>query len=479
MTRKAMIRLAAIILITFLFVVGCDSKDNDTTTDTEPGTDNVDNTGDEGEEPEGLPPMTDEEITLTFANWLPEEIYQSVADAFMEEYPNITVELISPGDGDYNEFLLNLAGSEGLPDAFWVLGGVDIAIRNRWLGDMTEYWENDPETENVLDTLKDIGYLDGERMLYAPSGHFPYAVLLNEQIFKDQNIDLPSPDWTYNEMIDLIEELTIPEEQIYGLYQGTNLVTMGTIVLGDTIGEYGWNGETFDLTEHWADVAQQRGDFIRNGNHAPWPGTDEAEAAFGDRDAWAPETGQVAIYLDYVVGVQRFAKEEMKELGLSYVPYPVPRGDNAETENKPAYVDFGTISPATEHPREAYELLKWMGWGVEGTKVKLETALAIDEPEVTAPLTNDEDLWELYRSLFPEGQHYDDYLERVKYPIPLGGAILPGFGVFMDEAYINGEYGRVEDAIAEGELNAHDIAQDLTNRANKAYQDAMEEIAQQ
>jgi len=53
------------------------------------------------------------------------------------------------------------------------------------------------------------------------------------------------------------------------------------------------------------------------------------------------------------------------------------------------------------------------------------------------------------------------------------------FGVFMDEAYINGEYGRVEDAIADGELNAHDIAQDLTNRANKAYEDAIAEIAQQ
>src|SRR5699024_4793457 len=161
MTRKVMLRLMAIILVTFLVVVACDSKDSDTTSDPEPGLDNVESTDDESEEPEGLPPMTDDEITLTFGTWLTHEMNVFLADKFMEKYSNITVEVVQATDDlGWNDFLTNLASNGELPDVYWYNGNLDVAIQNSWLGDFTDLFESDPENERLLDTLYDVGYFD-------------------------------------------------------------------------------------------------------------------------------------------------------------------------------------------------------------------------------------------------------------------------------------------------------------------------------
>lgn len=474
---KQKFKLATAALSMFL-LIGC-GTDSESETDT--GSNNGSEVEDSGEEAAGLPEMTDEEITLDFINWLNPEVYEAIADEFMEEYPNITVNVLSAGQENYDDFLLNLASTGDLPDVYWYAGNVDVPIRNRWLADFTEYWENDPDNENLLETLVNIGYVDGERKMVAPSGHFPFGIFLNEAIFEEQNVEMPSPDWTYSEMIALIEQMTIPEEGIYGLYQLTDLATMAPIVNADAMGEFGWDGQSFDLTTEWADAQQQRAEFLRNGNHAPWPGTDEAEAAFGDREAWPPDTGQVAILFDMIGAINHYEQEAIQELGLRFVPYPVPRGDNAETINKPAFIDFAGMSSGTEHPREAYELMKWMGWGREGTLVRMAKFREFQEENPHAqpdgaPLLQDQDLWDEFRALLPEGQYYDDYLERLTHPIPMAGNVIPGFGTWYAEVYDGGEYGHIPEAIANGQLNPHDVSGDLTNRLNEIYQETMQEL---
>ncbi|WP_067841214.1 ABC transporter substrate-binding protein [Amphibacillus sediminis] len=485
MKRNAMFSLLFVVLAMFLLVAGCSSDDGSTGGSTE--NDNNTGEGDSGEEHDdsGLPPMTDEEITLTFGSWLTGEMNTYLAEKFMEKYPNIKVEVIeASGDLGWNDFLTNLASDGDLPDVFWYNGNLDVAIRNMWLGDFTEYFEADPETDRLLDTLVDVGYFDGERKLAAASAQFPFAVFLDENLFEQQNVEMPSPDWTYSEMLDLIEEMTIPEQGIYGVNMGTNLVTMAPIVNEDAYGEFGWDGERFDMTGEWADSVTKRAEFVRNGNHAPFGGTDEAEAAFGDRDIWAAETGKVAIHFDAFWTIGQFKLDAFTDKGINFVPYPVPRGDNAETLNKPAYVDLSSISPVTEHPREAYELMKFMGWGREGWEHRLEAfrSLTYDNGERVfnhpegLPLLKDEELWEELRKLLPEGHYYDDYLERVKHPISLGGRVLPGFDWFLDEVYFGGEYGNVEDAVMNGEVNAHDVAGELTDLLNSYHQKSLDEL---
>src|SRR5690625_6786776 len=86
------------------------------------------------------------------------------------------------------------------------------------------------------------------------------------------------------------------------------------------------------------------------------------------------------------------------------------------------------------------------------------------------PIINDEEIWSELRTLLPDSHYYDDFLERAKEPIPLGGAAAPGFQTFLDEVYFGGEYGNVEEAIINGEVNAHDIAPDRkSTRLNSSH----------
>src|SRR5690625_5461862 len=92
--------------------------------------------------------------------------------------------------------------------------------------------------------------------------------------------------------------MTILEEVICGYNTFTQIFTMAPIINKDAIGEFGWDGEKYDLTGDWADATTLHGELVRSGVHAPFFDTDEAEAAFGDRELWAASTGRVAMQLD-------------------------------------------------------------------------------------------------------------------------------------------------------------------------------------
>ena len=60
----------------------------------------------------GLEPLTDEEITLTYASWAQGDMQHYMAEKFMEKYPNITVEIIPMLQDTYNDDLTNLGGRQ-------------------------------------------------------------------------------------------------------------------------------------------------------------------------------------------------------------------------------------------------------------------------------------------------------------------------------------------------------------------------------
>jgi multiple sugar transport system substrate-binding protein len=471
MKSKALMKFLAVSMSLILFLVGC-SKD----VANEPK--------EKQEEKPKLEEMTTEEITLSYASWMNPALNEFLANKFMEKYPNIKVELVQLDFATWNDGLTNLASTGELPDVYWYLGNVDVPIRNGWLGDITPYFEADPETENVLTTLKDQGYFDGERKMAAPMNYLPYTVFLDENLFKRLNVPMPSADWTYSEMTDLMKTMTVPEQGIYGYNTFTKLITMAPIVNQDAFGEFGWDGEKYDLTKDWAEAAALQSEYVRTKVHAPAFDSDEAEAAFGDRLLWSASTGKLAMQLDAWWTIDLFATPEFVDKGINWVPYPVPKGDNAQTLHKPAFVDFGAISSGTEHPREAYELMKFMGWGKDGWTAKIEAFETLTNEDGTKtfknpyslPIINDEEIWNKVEALLPQSQYFSDFLDRVKEPIPLGGASQPGFQTFLDEVYFGGEYGDIEAATANGEVNPADVAQDLTDKLNQYREDALAEL---
>ncbi|RXI96249.1 extracellular solute-binding protein [Anaerobacillus alkaliphilus] len=486
MVRKNLVRIIFTALFILLVAVGCSSKES---TSVDPGgkasEGTKNNQTEQKQEAVGLDPMTTENITLTYASWSNPVLNQFLADKFMEKYPNITVELVNLEFDGWNDHLTNLASIGDLPDVYWYLGNVDVPIRNGWLGDMTEYFDNDPESDQILSTMKIQGYFDGERKLAAPAQYLPFTVFLDENLFNKLNVPMPSPDWTYSEMVELMQEMTVPEQGIFGYNTFTQLLTMAPIVNQDALGEFGWDGEKYDLTKDWADAITQHAQLVRSGVHSPFFDTDEAEAAFGDRLLWPASSGRVAMQLDAWWTNGLFSQPEFVDKGIKWVPYVVPRGDNAKSQHKPAFTDFGALSSATKHPREAYELLKFFGWGKDGWLAKLEAfetlkhddgSLVFTFPDGGLPLINDEEIWNGLKKFLPQSKYVSDFLDRAKEPVPLGGAAQPGFQTFLDEVYFGGEYGDVQQAIINGEVNAHDIAQNLTDMINRYREEALQEL---
>mgnify|MGYP001198465865 CR=1 FL=1 len=438
----------------------------------------------------GLPPMTTDEITLRYLNFDSEVLTQELANKFMEKYPNITVEVSFINVADFNTTLLNLIASGQVPDAF-MFSDSDFALANQLLYDMTDLWENDPENQNLLPTINEvkIGYYDTDQKWATPMKFFPGIVYIDRSVMETLNLEMPRMDWTWNEMIQLIKDATDHSQSpaYYGLGSYNRLDSLyGIAASQDIKGEFGWDGTGFDLGI-WATGEQEFADLKLNNYVAPDPETQRMEDWLGDWEGWSGASGRVAVMTEaYWTYMNLWDSDEYKQdLGINFVPYAIPSVDEVDgVANTIATLDMGGISSSCEHPREAYELLKFMGWGVDGWKEKNKiykeqsitnaSGQPLIRDSMPAPITLDDDVWADYRSLYPtdevDGPYWDAYFENCIRPIPFGWMNIAGYWTFCDEYFNN--IG-IHNLVDTGQAKAADYADEATEMANKYHKEAM------
>ena len=181
------------------------------------------------------------------------------------------------------------------------------------------------------------------------------------------------------------------------------------------------------------------------------------------------DIGYVAIQPDYWWVWERFwIKDQWINNNVIWVPYVMPHEEGVKSETIISTIDFGGISAATKYPREAYEVLKYMTWGVEGWKVKLEeypNTLALDGENPMEknnfPICMDDEIWAGFRAWHPgsddkygRGEYFDYYFEHIKHPVPLAACQIPGFGTF-----ISVNYAGVEAKVQEEGVDANDFVE--------------------
>lgn len=536
MKFKRILSLGLVLGLSVGMLAGCGSSSSSSNpgTDGSKGTENQSQGGTDESQSQGgdvtkqLPEMTKDEITLTYMNFDHEDLTKYLAEEFTKIYPNIHVEVIYyPAGGidnvGYNDALYNQISTGNAPDCFMFLGNVDFMLNNAILGDMTEYWENDPENENLLPSIEGakIGYF-GSYKMSTPMKFFPDAIYAELGAYEALNVELPSADWTWDEMVEKFKATTGTANGLkyYGFNQFHNIVTYYPLASDpNTTGEFGFDGTKFDMT-NWAKGTQALADLTNGGYIAPQ--TAEERTAWVGADVWAAYTGQLGHQVDaFWTYLNLFNTPEYRDKGMEWIMLPSPSVEGAEESYKFGVLDMGGISTATEHPREAYELLKFMGWGVEGWKAKLkayETMLdsagnPIWTASMPAPITMDEDIWKEYQTTFfptemeydassvadvwslvsdetvregytryPKtdldakyGKYFDAYFEQVKQGcIPYGDTQIPGFATFIAEQYWGDV--AVETQIANGQSTASDWVEPLTTLANQYYHDALQKM---
>ncbi len=440
---------------------------------------------------DGLPPMTTEEITLTYFNFDSDVLTNLLAQKFMEKYPNIKVEVAYVPAGDANTTLLNLVSAGQAPDCF-MFTDCDFALSNQLLYDMTELWEADKENQNLLPTINElkIGYYDTNQKWATPMKFFPGIVYVDKNVLQTLNIDMPRMNWTWDEMIQLIKDATDLNQTpaYYGLGAYNRLDSLYGIAASQKIkGEFGWDGKSFDLNV-WAKGEQEFAD-LKIGNFvAPATETARMEKWLGDWEAWAGSSGRVAVMTEaYWTYMNIWDTDAYKDLGINFVPYVIPSVEEVDgVANTIATIDMGGISAGTKYPREAYELLKFMGWGKEGWEARLEIyndqsiTNASGDPlirdSIPAPISLDQGVWDSYRKLYPtdaeSAPYWDAYFASCIRPVPFGWTSIAGYFTFCDEYFNN--IG-IHNLVDSGTAKAADYAKEATEMANKYHKDAMKE----
>ena len=439
--------------------------------------------GDEARELVALPPLTEDPVTLTFSTWHYFELAQYIGERFTDRHPNITIEIVEiHGTHYYMDTLLSMAASGNLPDIYGFLN-LAVPINNGWFYDFSDLWFNDPDASMLLDSLQYTVLIDG-RAMRMPEAVLPQLVYLDRSVFNLLNEPMPAFDWVWEDMIDLIPRMTRPDMGIFGFNQFLGPITWAPVVLNDALSEFGWDGENYNMYE-WARYQNLLIEWERLGYRAMY-GSDEWEALTGDRYLWPGVSGRVAMQMDAIWTFNNiYVREHYRERGIDMVPYAIPMGANAQTNRRPAFVDFAGISAATSNPREAYEALKWLtfhtdAWNYRNTVTPtLENAAGnrIFYTPNRFPLTNDAQVWTDFRTLFPMDEPAWDHLLAVsREPVPLGGQGILGFAEWHHEQHVYGDFNGVIGvgaAVNAGVINAFDVVQRMEETGRAAYENAL------
>ncbi len=438
--------------------------------------------------------MTKEKITLTYVHFDQDETVKYLADRFMELYPNITVKTQFVPMGDYNTTLNTMIADRKAPDVFMVTDA-DFVLTNEIPMDISSYWNSDEETRNVLDTINDcgLGCFETSCRFTVPVKYFPQTIYIDRIVMRTLNLGIPGQDWTWDEMIDIINKATLegPDGmKYYGLGAYTRLDSCYSIAADrNAIGEFGFDGRRFDLS-CWATGEQQFSDLKLSGKVAPAAETPEMEAWTGDWEGWFGNTGHVALAAEAFWTFQNvWNTEAYKEMNMDWVPYVVPavgEADAGRAHKSIGTIDFGGVTNGCPYPREAYELLKFMSFGVDGWHTRIELykdpygvnayGTRLKHDVMPVPITKDAAIWDEYIEMFCEGmdlehmQLWRDYFQSCMRPIPFGWTAIAGYKRFCDEVFYKLD---IHNLVDRGEGKAADYVDFATRKANWYFADAM------
>ncbi len=435
--------------------------------------------------------VTTDEITLTFWHYEDETTITLLAEKFMEKYPNITVEhrVIE----DMSTDLSAAAAAGNFPDVFEGTDS-DTALANQYWLDISEYYNNDPENKNLMATIDEygIGCFDTDARYAMPMVYWPSAIFIDRNVIEKLNLEMPRTDWTWAEMIQLIKDATLDDRsgmKYYGLGYYNRLDSLYGIAACSPDeralkGEFGYDGNDFDLS-YWAVGEQEFSDLKLAGYVAPQQSTQEMEDWSGDWDTWFGATGHVAVFSEgFWTYMNLWGQEGYQEqYGLDVVPYVTPNVVDEKEHNVISTMYMGGVSTSCKYPYEAYLLLKWMGWGIEGWKERIAiysdtsitnaSGVPLKNSQMPMPITLDEEVWEGYKSLFPQDDrkpYWDDYFASVTRPVPYGWYNIAGYWNFCDQ-YFNSI--GIHDLVDQGKAKAADYVEEATEQANYYHAEAM------
>lgn len=332
----------------------------------------------------GIEDWQEEEITLTYSTWQYTDdtmvtIDVLMAKEFMKKYPNITIEFKLAGEEyDYDTNMVAFMEENDMPDVF-LIRRLETMLPNNMLADISEMYENDPDTDYIFESLQNSGVFNGKR--YAiPTYVYPQFWVVNKTILNEKGIPLPTYDWTWDQMENIAKQANDETKHIIGLYgrqgyygEGCTRVYMNELVkvlkiasdkeVGTTWAGWAFDGERFNFDDP---VFQEAMNKLTTGLNAGWAKTQvsaEDKLAWYNDEAYVPTTaGKVAVWVE----ASWSFKDVKDDMLFDWDIYPGPSGVSSGN------TDIAGISSLCKHKQAAYQFLKWMSYSEEGILARFD-----------------------------------------------------------------------------------------------------------
>ncbi len=499
----------------------------DGTTDGDNGDDDTgddDNTGGE-ETPDdsnlaGPAYVPDEPVTLTYFGWENDLNFAILAEKFNESHENIEViRYPNPIEGD--DQLTQMAAAGELPDIISIFG-IGAAVRNGWLADITEFYDNDPiaEESNYQNIIEGIRVED--RLFVLPTTIYLTALMVNTDLLQENNVDIPGYDWTYEDHERVMREATVAGQSRGNVDVRWSLEHYPATFADNGAGRFWFNEETerFELGDSFETIVNHFDDLLA-AEVSIWEHADERgmpwELEEGDPERTRQEQARHQYLLD-AIGVDDdgwavgktashawegsgmgWTIRDQRYPGFEYDHYPYPQNNDQPFEG-PRYgiaTDFAAVSSSAQDPEAAYEFLRYITYETQGyldrvegltnydreayiekydfTDEYIETLpetaedlIAKQGPHMNAiPAANTEEARQAWRDFHPIGSpdatpghhHALDHLENAYLD---NNRAYPGYGDAVN--YIRDN---IYSQIINGDMAPGDIAQELEDGANQ------------
>ena len=314
-------------------------------------------------------PGDDEIITLTYANWnlgryRNDALELRMIQSFMDEHPNIRVEIDNHIALPWTESLTIAANQNRLPDVF-MLEDIGLKASNGWLMDITSLIWADLDFFDLTRVVQESMRI-GNVMYAVPFSQNIHGYFVNIDLLRELGVEPPSFGVPAGGFVEAVRTATDLSNNRIGLNQVFSFVEWYPGAINNELGFFAFDGFGFALNSPYMHEAVR----VASGLFGEGSSFDGVPANV--RDAHFPSGYALGTFRD---GQMAFLYGDLwlANLMIGQVPFEwefigVPGGRSVVT------LEALGISSTTNHPEEAYMLARWMGYGTEGSLRRLEYA---------------------------------------------------------------------------------------------------------
>lgn len=417
-----------------------------------------------------------EKIVIKYANWNngPENeknLERMMISAYEKKHKNVDIQ-VEVLDGDWNQALGTLASAGKLPDVF-MQNNIPTGLANNWLLDVSKYANKDDEFSKITDTVKNSSMVEG-KVFGIPFAQFFMGYFVNKNILDSLNLDIPKRGYSIDQFLTIAKKATNLENKTVGIDSTQGLVEWYPGAANSKLGWYTYGDGSFHLnSKEMIDGMNKMKELASNGYAYSQLKKEQQEGLSGEDAGIAFESGQIALYYSSTYNIPNF----LKKLNFDWDYIGIPGGRAAIVN------DFLGISKNTKHPKEAYDFAKFMSFGKEGFKERMNLSVKNGQDLTTLPISTDKELLDKYWEIYSIPGIQDTY-NHLNNALVDPMKTLPGYIQARWEAKIGVKIGDKDDPnvwdlfnfASQGVIQYQDYAKQLDELANKSHKEAVDVI---